>query len=283
MAELKKPVYIDPKLRRVFTRYITRDPALWGNQPLNRLFLLYGQNGSGMEEAVIQLTIEYNVRFYDVKVTANVKQTMEDMGKVPRDGLLLIVRKAHLLRHYGNHVPPLVKAFPNRFILAISEDPENDDGQFKFKIPMSLPKKDDYARLLEYYFTSWQRCGSPAAATPINLDYKELAICCDYATPKDVKHFVRGVIAHVIEEYPETRVTIDMELLQSRFMYRSLGTKDLFCITNKDGHSIQMRYDPEGQTTLDAPSIQETLDRALKRAKKEEEGEEKEETKVYLE
>lgn len=277
--ELKKPVYIDSKLRRVFERYITRDPSLWGNQRVNRLFLLYGQNGSGMEEAVIQLTIEYNVRFYDVKVTTNVKQTMEDMGKVP-PSLLLIVRKAHLLKHY--QLPPLTTMFPNRFIVAISEDPENDE--FKFTIPMSLPKKDDYARLLEYYFTSWARSGSPAV-TPINLDYKELAICCDYATPKDVKHFVRAVIAHVIEEYPETRVTIDMELLQSRFMHRSLGTKDLFCITNKDGHSIQMRYDREGQATLEAPGIQEALDRALKRAKKEEEeeGEEKEETKVYLE
>lgn len=293
---MSKPIYIDPRLRRLFERRIHRtiqDPTIWGNQPINRLFLLYGQNGSGMEEALIQLTIDYSVPFRHIKVTKDTKKMVEEFNTLDCNYVpLLIIRKGHLLRYHQSLfliTHNLVHRFNTEvgFIIVISEDvPDSDEHpfweQFKVRIPMGLPKKDDYKKLLEYYFQSWSISKSPAVGN-IDLDFEELAICCDYATPKDVKHFVRRVIGYVIDQYPENRVTINMDLLKQQFMYNSLGVKELYCITNKDGHAIQSRYDPEGQTTLDAPTINEAYEREQKRAKKEEKEEEKQSTMVYLE
>lgn len=276
MSELKKPIYIDSRLRRLFERQIARplqNPKLWGNEMINRLFLLYGQKGSGMEEAILQLILDNKIDFKDVKVTKDAKEMAEIFNNLKTNQNfvpLLVIRKGHLLQYHrdifliAHHLKRLTFA---GIIIVISEDvPDNENPfweQFKSRIPMKLPNKDHYRLLLEYYFKRWEQSGSPAV-TKIDLDFNQLAVCCDYATPSDVKHFVRRIIDHVIEKYPEERFEITNESIRD-FMFASLGVKELLCITNKDGHALQAKYDPEGVT--DAPTIEEIDQREPKRAK----------------
>ncbi len=275
---MTKPIFVDSKLRHTFERLVSRPaahPEIWGDQPVNRLFLLSGQKGTGMDEALVQLTIDYNVPFVSITVTKDGKEMTDNFKELSDPARpfipLLIIRKGHLLRyHTGIFLTTFnLKKVPNiGFIFVISEVPPNDEEspfweQFKVRLTMGLPKKSDYKGLLEYYFNRWAMSKSPAVG-PFDLDYDELAICCDYATPSDVKNFVRRVISHVIDEYPESKVIINMDLLKG-FMFASLGVKELLCITNKDGHALQLKFDPRGAT--DAPSVGEANMREKKRIK----------------
>lgn len=274
MEELKKPIFIDSHLRRVFERQIARTiktPSIWGNEKINRLFLLYGQKGSGMTDAVLQLCVDNEIAYKDIVVTKDAKEMFElfESLKKRTDFIpLLIIRKGHLLQYHQNIFLTTYNLKQLKYpgiILVISEDiPGANESpfweQFKHKYPMKLPNKDHYKKLLEYYF---KRCTSPAVKK-IDLNYDDLAISCDYATPADVKRFARRVIEHVIERYPEEEVEINDEMIKD-FMYASLGVKELLCIINHDGNAIQNKYDPEG--IRDVPTVEETEYREAKRHK----------------
>lgn len=274
MTELKKPIFIDSRLRRLYERQIARPlktPEIWGNEGFERLFLLYGQKGTNMEEAILQLTLENDIGFKDVTITKDAKEMTEIFEKLKNNNLfipLLIIRKGHLLQYHRDIflISYHLKRLPSLgMIVVISENiPDSENPfweQFRMRIPMKLPKKEYYKELLIYYFKRWEQSKSPAV-TKINLDFDNLAISCDYATPSDVKHFVRRIIRHIIEKYPEERPEIDDDFVK-QFMYASLGVKELLCITDKDGHLIQSKYDPEGIT--DAPTIEEADEREPKR------------------
>ncbi len=274
---MNKPIFIDPKLRSTFERLISRPashPEIWGDQPINRLFLLFGQKGTCMDEALVQLTMDYNVPFVGLRITKDAKEmsdTFKELIDPQRPFIpLLIIRKGHLLKYHTSLFLTTfnLKKIPNiGFIFVISEEVPDESvfwEQFKIRIPMGLPKKNHYKELLSYYFNHWASSKSPAVG-PIDLDYEELAISCDYATPNDVKRFVRSVISYVIDQYPDNKVIIDMDLLKNGFMFASLGVKELLCITNKDGHALQLKFDPTGATN--APSVDDANLREKKRVK----------------
>lgn len=289
MESKKKPVYVDPRLQRLFERHIHRfitSPQLWGTGThVDRIFLLYGQKGSGMVEAVSELINRFNIVFTSITVTRD-PVAMERAWVVPptTDGgflPLFVINDAHLLAlHRGtmtlvtHQLKRLLGHFG--FILAISEDVPDDEHpfwrQFKVRIPMSLPKKDDYAKLIEWHFDRWvAHSGSEVAKGNHSIDYNELANCCDYTTPADVRRFVRRVINHCIDQYPENHIVLTTDYIKEHFMFPLVRSRDLLCISDKDGLAIQNRYDPTGAT--DASTIAESV--ARKRVR--------EETKVYLE
>ncbi len=149
------------------------------------------------------------------------------------------------------------------------------------RLPNALPNKDFYKMLLDWYLKEWKECGSPAALVATNaphlnqfdLDTSELAICCAYSTQSDVKRFFRRIIDYIIDLYPEHRPTITMDLLREQgFLYPFAGTS-IMSITPKDGHMIQMRYDPQGIT--EAPSVEDAASEP-KKMKFTMDGEEKE-------
>ena len=274
MEELKKPIFIDSKLRRIFDRQIVRaikSPSIWGNEKIDRLFLLYGQRGSGMEEAVLQLCEEHSLDFKNITITKDGKEMFDLFQEVQKRDTFIpffIIKKGHLLQYHRDIalISFNLKKLKNLgIILVISEDiPGSNESpfwdQFEIKIPMKLPNKQHYAQLLEYYF----KRSTSVAVKNVNLKYNDLAISCDYATPRDVKLFARRVIRSVIERYPEEQVEINDEMIK-QFMFASLGVKELLCITNTDGHAIQSKYDPEGLT--DAPTVQDMEHRETKRHK----------------
>ena len=180
--ELKKPIFVDSKLNYLFERQIARPiktPSIYGNEKINRLFLLYGQKGSGMEEAVIQLCEDHKVDFKDIKITKDAKEMsllFESLKQRTDFVPLLIIRKGHLLQYHQSLFLITYNLKQLKFpgiILVISEDIPNNDTpfweQFKNRIPMKLPTKSHYKQLLEYYF---KRSTSPAI-TKIDLNYDD--------------------------------------------------------------------------------------------------------------
>ena len=69
-------VFIDKRTRRVFERQIVRaytQPSLFHPEilPMKRLFLFYGQPGSGLDDAIFSLLNEYNLQYTELNVTRN--------------------------------------------------------------------------------------------------------------------------------------------------------------------------------------------------------------------
>ncbi len=272
-SQSKKPIFVDPRLRRVFERQIWRPlvaPELWKGHRMQRVFLHYGQKGAGMEEAVLQLLDERpEVTFKALLVTKDAAEMKEAFATLKKDSKfthLLIIRKGHLLKYHRELFLTThdLKHLPNSvgFILVLSEEiPNDEESQFweQFppgqRIPTALPTKDFYKKLLEWYFSEWKKSESPAAlGTELGqLDLDELAICCAYSTQSDVKRFVRWIIDYIIDQYPDSKQVPTMEFLKERgFLFPFAGTS-IMSISSKDGHMVQMRYDPQGIT--EAPSI----------------------------
>ena len=61
-------------------------PELWKGQHLQRVFLYYGQKGSGMEEAILQLLDEHReVKFKALKVTKDAAEMKEAFLQLKKD------------------------------------------------------------------------------------------------------------------------------------------------------------------------------------------------------
>jgi len=276
--ESKKPIFVDARIRRTFERRIWRplvQPDLWKGQKLNRVFLYYGQKGSGMEEAILQLLDEHpEVKYTAVKVTKDAAEVKEAFTRLKKETVfipLLIIRKGHFLKYHREIflITHHLKLLPSvGFTIVLSEEVPNDEEspfweQFGpgARIPNGLPNKDFYQSLLDWYLKDWAQCGSPASLPAPNaphwkqfdIDTAELAVCCAYSTQSDVKRFFRRIIDYIIDQYPENRPTISMDLLKEHGMLYPFAGTSIMSISPKDGHMIQMRYDPQGIT--EAPSV----------------------------
>jgi hypothetical protein len=290
--EIKKPIFVDPRLRRIYERQIYRpmmQPDLWNGQKMQRLFLLYGQKGSGMEDAILQLLKEHPPSsFSAIRVTKDAAEMKEVFGALKKETKfipLLIIRKAHLLKYHREIflITHDLKLLQNvGFIIAISEDVPDEEHPFweQFqpgaRIPNGLPNKDFYKQLIDWYVQDWEKSGSPAAVQKGSpggslfapLDTSELAICCAYTTQSDVKRFIRRIIGHIIDLYPEERPLITMDTLRDLgFLYPFAGSTSVLSISPNDGHMIQMRYDPKGITEAPTANEAATAEGELKKMK----------------
>ena len=288
-----KPVFIDPRFRRIFERQIHRPliaSHLWGGQKLERLFLFYGQHGSGMEEAVQYLIDEYKIEgSKNIRVTKDaveMKHTFTQLKENKEFIPLLIIRKGHLLKYHRELfliTHHLKKIESIGFILVIAEEVPNDEEtqfweQFKVRIPNALPTRDFYKALITWYIRDWENSGSPILRNEKNggtsphsshfadLDLDELAISCAYTTQSTVKRFMRSLIGFIIDQYPESSPSFTMEFLKDHgFLYPFAGSSSVLSISPIDGHVVQMRFDPTG--IVEAPSIEASGEMEKKKMK----------------
>ena len=66
--------YVDSRVRRIFERQIARAlmrPNLFHPElvPMRRLFLFYGQPGSGLDDAIYSLLKEFDVKYDEFTAT----------------------------------------------------------------------------------------------------------------------------------------------------------------------------------------------------------------------
>jgi len=278
-----RPIFIDSRIRRVFERQIVRayeSPTLFHPEllPMKRLFLFYGQPGSGLEDAIHALLTEYKVMYDEINVGRNptpVKEALQVVKNPPVP--VLWIRNGHLLQYHRELFLQTLDLAETTitshlFIIVTGEEIPDEAHpfyqQFDARVPMGLPKKDHFRALMEYYFTAWQAHWKHSKMLLGADDLDWLSICCDYCTPGDVEKFVHKVFSHVADQFPEQRIDITRELLEDKnnlFMYESLGVAGILCITNRDGQKEQLKFDPEG--AVDAKGLEEACERETKRAK----------------
>ena len=260
-----RPVYVEPRLESLFCNVIARfleEPTLWHPRlaPIPRLFLLFGQKGSGMDEAIVTTAEKYKIRLENVRVLPNGKFSNE--GVLGGKGHLLIIRKAH---HLLNQQPIDFKKTITgyQFIIVVSEifpQPEENHlfwDQFKMEniIIMGLPTKEFYRTLLEYYFTMWQAHWNHSKVALSTADYENLSIACAYCIPRDIKLFVQRVFQTIIRAHGQEEIDVTLEYLEKNHMYNPSGIEGVYTITKRDVQKIQRMYELGGGVTgpADAP------------------------------
>lgn len=275
--------FVDSRVRTVFERQIARAlmrPNLFHPEllPMKRLFLFYGQPGSGLEDAIHSLLQEYDLKFETLTVTrdpAPIREAFQLAGddKAPKVPVLWI-RKGHVLQYHRElflqtlELNQSVKR--NLFVIVTGEEiPDNEHPfyeQFDVVTPTGLPNQEYCQKLLTHYFTEWKSFWKHSEMRLSPEDIQELALYCDFCTPRDIERFAQKVFRRVQEAYPEDKIDITLEYLQdknNRFLTES--SSGILHITDRDSHAIQLKFDPEGATT--AKSVEESWEREKKRQK----------------
>lgn len=268
------PVYVPTGLQEMFEKNIVRglnEPSIWHEEfsPIDRLYLLYGQPGSGMGRALYSLLKKHGIQFVEFIVSRDAEETKQRLEYISKLGVqkMLVIRNVHLLFYHRALLTTSchLKQLSYIFIIGISEEPLSDSPhpfwqQFKRTICMTLPGTDHYMALIKYYFEGW--CKHWQGRTPCALtdaDYKELANHCISCTPRMVKQFCRRVFQHVRDAYPEQKIEITREYLEDTnnlLMYKPFpNARDVLCIVNEDACERQKMYDPSLTSTLSSMQV----------------------------
>lgn len=300
-----KPIWVPSELTHLFERIILRHkhtPELWDAEvcPVPRVHLLFGQSGSGMLDAVTELCRLHSITFLTIEGSGFVDQCKGQMSKAmsyhidpkqfwcgtepmpekkPNLDLLIINKAEMLARHQELFESTLnltqVLRFP--FIIVIStEVPVPDQHPFwqQFEevnwILMSLPTKDFFRSLLQYYLNEWETHWMQQAncIEPVHLTeecWNQLVDACGYCTPEDARTFIHKVTRYILES-TEPNICITWELLTNRnlkFLYNPTGIDGVLCIVNRDTQHIQSYYETrsrKGSTTaLTTRQVEERL------------------------
>ncbi len=275
--------FIDSRIRTVFERQIARalmrpnlfDPELL---PIKRLFLFYGQPGSGLEDAMQSLLDEYDLKHDVISVSRNPQpiRTGLDLAqdnaapKVP----ILWIRQGHVLQYHRElylqtlELDATVKR--NLFVIVTGEEiPDMEHPfyeQFDAIVPTGLPNQEYCQKMLKYYFSKWKAFWKHSQTSLTDEQIEELAMYCDFCTPRDIERFVQKIFQSVQQAYPEDKVDITSEYVldrNNRFVFDS--GHGILRITDRDAQAIQLKFDPEGATT--AKSAEESWEREKKRQK----------------
>ncbi len=120
--------------------------------------------------------------------------------------------------------------------------------------------------MLKYYFSKWKAFWKHSQTSLTDEQIEELAMYCDFCTPRDIERFVQKIFQSVQQAYPEDKVDITSEYVldrNNRFVFDS--GHGILRITDRDAQAIQLKFDPEGATT--AKSAEESWEREKKRQK----------------
>lgn len=231
-----KPVWLDPHLELLYERVFVRhkeNPNLWNPEilPVPRLFLLFGQKGSGMLDAVNTLNLKHKLTAAIVKLSPVESLSAESMVNVRECSNkvdLLVIEKGHFLLNHSKIYPislnlkTLTQDFP--FILVLSEFwPTRGEHPFwnQFSrdriLLMSTPTKEFHRSLIEYYLLQWQNHWKYSKVVLSSEDYENLAIACSYCTPRNVKMFMRSIFTQIQRVYPSETLDITPELLEKNY------------------------------------------------------------------
>ena len=272
--------FVDPRIRRVFERQIVRNlkqPELWNPKLIqpDRLYLIYGQ--SGMKECVDQLMREYEMEFWVLDVSKDVKEVEAQLVKMKqvKEIPILIILNAELLAvHHSLFLDTHnLKQFKNiKFFIAISTEIPNQQyafwDQFKIRLSMGIPNDCTYyVSALKYYFGEWAKHWKYSNVLLNEEDYDKLADACDFCTLKDVKKFAKRCFKYVMDAYPEVNVDISLGLLENPnnfLMFASMGVSGIMCIVQHDAYDAQRKYDPTlsreaSETVYKRRKIEETM------------------------
>lgn len=228
-----KPIWIDPSLELLYERVFARfkqSPQLWHPEilPVPRLFLLFGQKGAGMMDAINSLNLKYHITATMAVLNPDEQISTKALLDVQQHKVdLLVIDKAHYFLNHGKLSPismnlkTLTSDFP--FILVVSEVWPTPNNHFwsQFSrdriILMSTPTKDHHKALLEYYILQWQNHWRHSKVTLSTEDYENLAIAASYCTPRDIKNFMRTIFTQVQRVYPSECIDITPELLERNY------------------------------------------------------------------
>ena len=257
MQQSNLPVWVPPDLETRFAKIFAGNPLLWNEVifPQPKLHLLFGQNGSGMEEAVEVLVRRHNLNTREVRCSALIEETkFEFEREITNPGVgvdLLIICNGHFLPQM-NHLAYLTLDLQGklsglaRFVLIISEEaPPLRDHLFwdQFdgpnRILMSTPNFDTLLQMHKFYFEGWK---SHWLHGKVELDddaYENLVDASGFCTIKDVHDFCQRVFRHCVEHYPEEQITITWDWLEKHFVHAQPGMAGTLCITNRDPQHAQ--------------------------------------------
>lgn len=251
------PVFLDEKITRLINRHMIRahlNPELWHPVllPMKKLYYIYGQASLKIEEGVIRHLQHLKVDFEEITVTRDSRKLEYDLSREFDSPIpFLIIRNGHMLRH---HRELFLKTLYLKdvagyiFILVIgSEIPDADHpffDQFEEKMVSSLPSRQFCEDLLRFYFLNWKDHWKHSKVILNDEDFMFLTISCDYCTSGDIETFAHCIFRYVLDEYPEKKVDIDLDLCK-QFMHPLNSQIGVFCITDRDGRREQGRYDPE--------------------------------------
>lgn len=270
---MQQPIWTDPGLANLFTNTIVRSRTmahLWHPTlaPLPRLFLLFGQKGSGMEACVMRLIEQHGVDFAEWLITPFAKVTQAGLANLQgQRGELLVIR-------HGEHLPAHPDLFPVafnlnaaldgfKFVLVISQQYPQSNAfwdQFKHRMLMSLPTREFSRSLLAYYFTAWAAHWTTSKMCLSDEDLDHLAVFAAFCTPRDIKLFARTVFTHVIDH----NVDITRDLLEERFLHNTTGIEGVYSLTKDDHGQTQREYAGAAGLGL---ATQDLADGPRKRAK----------------
>lgn len=274
--------FVDPKIRRIFERQIVRylnEPQLWNTNLVapERLYLIYGQKGSGMKECLDQLLKENQMEFWVLDISKDVKEVQAQLDKMKtiKEIPILIIFNAELLAvHHSLFLETHnLKQFRNvKFFIALSTESPNQQyafwDQFKVRLVMGIPTDPIYYRnALKYYFGEWEKHWKYSKVLLTEEDYDKLTDACDFCTLKAVKKFTSRCFKYIIDMYPDQNVDITLDLLEkptNYIMFDSMGVSGVMSIVPYDAYDAQRKYDPSlsrevNEATFKRRKIEESM------------------------
>jgi len=276
VEKMLPPPFVPEEVSKIFEHRIVRaikEPNLFDKviAPETKLFLLFGQPGSGMNRALYELTQKHNIEFEEIYITRDtemVKTNVANLLRAKGHPPLLIIREAHFIPwHRDGSLQDILcdlSSIDIRFIVAISEDPPNDDkhpfwSQFKVRICMPLPPNSFKQELFRFYLEGWTKLSGKS----IDADIGWLTNQTTYCTPKDIKTWCH----HLFDTIRDEKVEITQDYLSNTdnlLMFTPFGSRDVLCINAHDGSEIQALYDPSCVGSL----INQTQSEVSKRSRR---------------
>lgn len=282
--------WICPDVKQVFDRVIdryAREPQLWHDQfaPVPRLFLVYGQKGSDLNFNVDEIAEQYDYNMRSLWCSENIKEMEKDWANMKKSKKhhLLLIKDAHLLPFHNSLFHEsfdLQQTFYQfQMIVVVSEDVPKPDHPFwnqfakEQTILYSLPTRDFRLQYIENFLQQWNEWWTHSNLNMSTEDMQVVAEAANFSTLHDINVFLQRVTRYVTLRFPEECVDITLQLMQDRFMNRSVTVDGSWSITDVDLAQQRSRYNTyvgkSMETARSSESVASYMERhaPLKRAR----------------
>ena len=288
--------WICPDVKQIFDRIIdrfAREPELWNERfaPVPRLFLVYGQKGSELNLNVDEIAEQYDYTLRCLWCSENIKEMEKDWANMKKSKKhhLLVIKDAHLLPFHNSLFHEsfdLQQTFYQfQMIVAVSESVPQADHPFwkqfakEQTVLYSLPTREFRLQYIEAFLNEWNEWWKHSQLNMSQEDLQVVAEAANFATIQDINDFLYRVTRYVTFKYPEEVVDITLQLMQDRFMNRSVTVDGSWSITDVDLAQQRSRYNTyvgkSMETARSSESVASYMERhaPLKRARTDQEEE----------
>lgn len=279
------PIWIPPELHTLFEKIFLSNPLVWNAKmcPQPRLFLLFGQSGSGMEDALEALSLKHNLKVREIRCSVLRERTKDEFNRElqdPQDDTdILVICNGHILPHMSDLAYLTLDLEANlkqlaKFIIVVSEEPPTSMEHIFWKqfqpdnrILMSTPNFETLLQLHKHYFEWWKTHWLHGKVELDDEAYENLVDASGFCTAEDVHTFAQRVFRHCIVQYPEQNCTITWEWLESNFCYHNSTVEGMLSISDRDPQRKQSQLESISGYKQ-APASQKQAETKLNSAKR---------------